>query len=154
VDETAHHGAVVIGDLDDPEEAAAEARGFLPEEILHQTDTGESGDAGHRRGGGGRNRRQASGQPAPEATAQAPEAAQDRGESRRELLLLLVDAAVGLRPVQSVDADRPSEPAGAAGAGACRLARLRRFHRHGLLRRRGGAIPHRLPGAGPDGVQQ
>jgi len=56
VDETTNDGAAVLGDLDDPEETAPKARGFVSKTILHQADTGEPGDSGYRRGRGGRER--------------------------------------------------------------------------------------------------
>ena len=106
MDEAADNGATLVGDLDDPEEAAVETRGLVPQAILHQADTGEPGDVGHRRGRRWRRRRQGLERPSPTTAEEAAETAEDRGESRRELLLLLADVAVWLRAVQSVDVDR------------------------------------------------
>lgn len=154
MDEAAHHGAAVVGDLDDPEEATPETGGLVSQTILHQTDTGEPGDVGHRRGRGRRDRRQGLERSSSETIEETAETTEDRGESGREFLLLLADASVRLRAVQSVDADRATEPAGTAGAGAGRLARVRRFHGPGVLPRRGCAIPYRIPRARFDGVRQ
>lgn len=154
LDEAAHHRPIVIRHLDDPEEASVEAGGLVPEEVLDQADTREPGDVGHGRGRRGRGRRQGFERQAAKEAAKVAEAAENRGQPGRELLLLLADATLRLRVVQSVDVDRAPKFARVAGGRPRHVARLRRFHGPGLLSRRCRAIPYRLPRARFDGVQQ
>lgn len=154
MDEAAHHRPIVIRNLDDPEETPFEAGGLVPEEVLDQADTREPGDVGHGGGGGGRGRREGLEREAAQEAPKVAEAAQNRGQPGRELLLLLAYAALRMRVVQSVDVDRAPKFARVAGGRPRHVARLRRFHGSGILSRRGRAIPYRLPGTRFDGVQQ
>lgn len=92
---------------------------------------------------------------APEAPV-APEAEQAAvvgGQPRRELLLQLADGADRLHAVQPVDGHRPAEPARAAAHGVRLVVGHGCVQRHRVPAGRGRAVPHRLPGTGPDGVQ-
>jgi len=92
---------------------------------------------------------------APETPA-APEAEQTsvvRRQPGRELLLQLADGVDGLHAVQPVDGDRAAKLAGTAAHGVRLVVGNGRVQRHCVLVGRGRAVPHRLPGTGPDGVQ-
>lgn len=72
------------------QEAAAEARGLVPQALLHATDPRDTGD---RRGHGQRGSLRGGGRQVPEAPQAIQSEAGLRGESGRELLLLLADGA-------------------------------------------------------------
>lgn len=120
VDETTNDRPDILGHS---KEAAAEARGLLSEAVFHPTNTRESGDSRHRRRGRRSGRHQEFERSA-QTHATTTETTDDRSESRREFLLLLADATLHLRAVQSLDLDRPSKHARIAGTFARNLAQL------------------------------
>lgn len=150
MDEVAHDGPAVERDT---EEAGAQAGGLLSQEVLDPTHTREPGDDRHGWGRGGPVGRE---EPHPETTTtqEATETPKVGGQSGREFLLLLAHAHIGLRALQPVDVDRPSESAGAAGPRAGRVDNLRRLHRPHFPPGRCRAVPDGLPRAGSHGLQQ
>lgn len=75
------------------------------------------------------------------------------GQPGRELLLQLADGADRLHAVQPVDGYRPAEPTRATAHGVRLVVGHGRVQRHRVSAGRGCAVPHWLPGTGPDGVQ-
>lgn len=154
MDEAADHGAALVSHLNDPEEATVETRGFVSQAILHQADPGESRDVGHRGGRGRRCRRQGFEWTSSTTATETSETTEDRGQSGRELLLLLANATIRLCSLQSVDIDCETKSAGTTGCGASHVARMRRFHGSCVLSGCGCAVSYWLPRARVNGVQQ